>query len=109
MDTIRYNRYSKGRTKPIYHKYWNNLLYSEHYRLTICYYYVNCRDFNNYLACFLNWGFICNSVLCESPCEHGTVCLFRDLRDTPISEIFTSFTYICIIYWLCIIIVHKDR
>ena len=30
-------------------------------------------------------------------------------RDTPISEIFTPFTYICIIYGLSIVIMHKDR
>ena len=36
----------------------------------------------------------------------------RDLeisRDTSVSKRFTPFTYICIIYWLCIVIVHKDR
>ena len=30
-------------------------------------------------------------------------------RDTPVSEKFTVLTYTCILYWLCLAIVHKDR
>ena len=43
---------------------------------------------------------------------HGQNCTKRkssNVRDTPVSERVTAFTYICIIYWLCIVIVHKDR
>ena len=29
--------------------------------------------------------------------------------DTPVSERFTVLTYIIVMYWLCIIIVHKGR
>ena len=43
----------------------------------------------------------------EWRCWNGGV--VRCKRDTPISERFTTFTYICIIYWLCIVFIHKDR
>ena len=30
-------------------------------------------------------------------------------RDSSVSERFAAFTYICLIYWLCIVIEHNDR
>ena len=30
-------------------------------------------------------------------------------RDSTVSERFTAFTYICIMYCLCVVFVHKDR
>ena len=31
-----------------------------------------------------------------------------DLKGTSVSERFTVLTYICILYWLCLVTVHKD-
>ena len=51
------------------------------------------------------------TMICICHCKFIVIIIPKQntLRDTPVSQIFKAFTYKCIVYWLRIVIVHKDR
>ena len=54
---------------------------------------------------------LCGGIFLYESCENGKVVIVphsSSLRDV-LKGYFTVFTYICILYWLCLVIVHKGR